>query len=213
MKKTLLFDLDGTLIDSTSAILDSCKSAFEILGLKPALDDDIKALIGFTLEQMFITLYKDKEELTSSFVEAYRQKYHQIYLKQTTLLPKAKEALELADEFADLAVVTTKDSRFTKPLLEFLGIATFFKALVCRNDVEFAKPHPESILKALTLLHKNKENAFMIGDTRLDVLAAKSAEISYVALNCGYENEESLKKYSEIIKENAYEAVSYIKNL
>ena len=53
MKKTLLFDLDGTLVDSTTAILDSCKSAFKILGLKPALDNDIKKLIGFTLDGFY----------------------------------------------------------------------------------------------------------------------------------------------------------------
>ncbi|ARJ55736.1 HAD family hydrolase [Campylobacter cuniculorum] len=213
MKKTLLFDLDGTLVDSTTAILDSCKSAFKILGLKPALDNDIKKLIGFTLDEIFIKLYKDKEELAGDFIEEYRKKYHQIYLEQTHLLPQVKEALELANGFADLAVVTTKHSCFTKPLLEFLKINHFFKALVCYDDVRFAKPHPESIFKALSILNKDRKNAFMIGDTKLDILAAKAAEISYIALNCGYESKESLKNYSELIKQNAYEAVCYIKYL
>ena len=119
----------------------------------------------------------------------------------------------MASEFADLAVVTTKGSQFTKPLLDFLGVGHFFKSIVGRNDVQFAKPHPEPILTALKRLNKDKTHAFMIGDTQFDILAAKAAGISHIALSCGYESIESLQKYSDCIKNNAYEAVKYIAKL
>ncbi|MBS4240823.1 HAD family hydrolase [Campylobacter vulpis] len=211
--KTLLFDLDGTLIDSTPAILNSFHFAFEKLNLKPSLDEDIKSLIGLPLDEAFIKLYQDKAYLVNDFVDFYREKYRTIYLDQTTLLPLAKEALELANEFADLAVVTTKGSQFTKPLLDFLGVGHFFKSIVGRNDVQFAKPHPEPILTALDRLNKDKTHAFMIGDTQFDILAAKAAGISHIALSCGYESIESLQKYSDCIKNNAYEAVKHIAKL
>ncbi|EAL3917264.1 HAD family hydrolase [Campylobacter upsaliensis] len=210
--KTLLFDLDGTLIDSTPAILNSFHFAFEKLGLKPSLDKDIKRLIGLPLDEAFKVLCKEKAYLAEQFVDFYREKYRTIYLDQTTLLPLAKEALEMASEFADLAVVTTKGSQFTKPLLDFLGIGHRFKSIVGRNDVKFPKPHPEPILTALDRLNKTKNNAFMIGDTQFDILAAKAAGISHIALSCGYESIESLQKYSDCIKNNAYEAVKYIEN-
>lgn len=211
--KTLLFDLDGTLIDSTPAILNSFYFAFEKLGLEPSLDEDIKSLVGLPLDEMFSKLYQDKAYLANQFIDFYREKYHKIYLEQTTLLPLAKEALELADTFADLAVVTTKGSQFTKPLLDFLGVGHLFKTIVGRNDVKFPKPHPKPILTALERLNKDKTHAFMIGDTQFDILAAKAAEISHIALSCGYESIESLQKHSDCIKDNAYEAVKFIKNL
>lgn len=213
MRKTLLFDLDGTLIDSTSAILTSFHFAFEKLNLKPCSDEAIKNLIGYPLDDMFVRLYPNKSDLSEKFIDFYREAYRGIYLKQTTLLPRAKEALRLANEFADLAIVTTKGSHFTKPLLDFLGVGNFFQSIVGRNDITHPKPHPEPILKALENLNKPKENAFMIGDTKLDILAAKAAEISYVALSCGYESKESLSQYSQLIKNDAYEAVSYIATL
>lgn len=108
MNKTILFDLDGTLIDSTDAILNSFQGAFKALGLTSKNNEEIKNLIGYPLEQMFRMLYPDKVNLSKEFVLAYREIYAQIYLEQTTLLPKAKEALELGSEIADLGIVTTK---------------------------------------------------------------------------------------------------------
>ena len=67
--------------------------------------------------------------------------------------------------------------------------------------------------ESLKRLNKDKTHAFMIGDTQFDILAAKAAGISHIALSCGYESIESLQKYSDCIKNNAYEAVKYIAKL
>lgn len=210
MKKTLLFDLDGTLIDGTSAILDA---------FKVALDDTlrfdskkIQAMIGYPLEVMFANLGFNEEEIKLR-IEKYRQCYETIYLAQTTLLPSVKEALLLASSFADLAVVTTKSSLFSKNTLHHLGVLHFFRTVVGKDDVREAKPSAEPILKALKLINKGKENAFMVGDTSLDIKAALNAGISCVALSCGYEELQSLQKHNVVIKASAFEAVEYIKGL
>ncbi|EAJ7244580.1 HAD family hydrolase [Campylobacter coli] len=212
MKKTILFDLDGTLIDSTDAILNSFQGAFKILGLTPKNNEEIKNLIGYPLEHMFKFLYHEKAHLSQEFVLAYREIYSQIYLEQTTLLPKAKEALELAFEIADLGIVTTKGGKFTPLLLEHLGVKKFFKTLITLEDVTNPKPHAEPILLALKRLNKTQENAYMIGDTILDIQAAISANITPLALTCGYGNENELKSRSMVFL-NAYEAVNYIARL
>lgn len=212
MNKTILFDLDGTLIDSTDAILNSFQGAFKALGLTSKNNEEIKNLIGYPLEQMFRMLYPDKVNLSKEFVLAYREIYAQIYLEQTTLLPKAKEALELGSEIADLGIVTTKGGKFTPILLDYLGFKKFFKTLITLEDVTNPKPSSEPIILALKRLNKTKENAYMIGDTILDIQAAISANITPLALACGYGNENELKTHSMVFL-NAYEAVNYIARL
>ncbi|EAI4691217.1 HAD family hydrolase [Campylobacter jejuni] len=212
MNKTILFDLDGTLIDSTDAILNSFQGAFKALGLTSKNNEEIKNLIGYPLEQMFRMLYPDKLILSKEFVLAYREIYAQIYLEQTTLLPKAKEALELGSEIADLGIVTTKGGKFTPILLDYLGVKKFFKTLITLEDVTNPKPSSEPIILALKRLNKTQENAYMIGDTILDIQAAISADITPLALTCGYGNENELKAHSMVFL-NAYEAVNYIARL
>ena len=209
--KTILFDLDGTLIDSTCAILESFEVALK--GTKAHFDgEQIKAMIGFPLEIMFARLGFKGDEIALC-IDKYRAHYGKIYLTQSKLLPKVREALNLASEFATLAVVTTKGSPFSKALLAHLGVLPLFNALVGKDDVSEPKPSKEPILKALSLLDKSKENAFMVGDTHLDIKAAFNAGISCVAVSCGYENVDSLKSYGVAVRANAYEAVEYIKNL
>lgn len=212
MNRTILFDLDGTLIDSTDAILNSFQGAFKALGLTSKNNEEIKNLIGYPLEQMFRMLYPDKVNLSKEFVLAYREIYAQIYLEQTTLLPKAKEALELGSEIADLGIVTTKGGKFTPILLDYLRVKKFFKTLITLEDVTNPKPSSEPIILALKGLNKTQENAYMIGDTILDIQAAISANITPLALTCGYGNENELKAHSMVFL-NAYEAVNYIARL
>lgn len=212
MKYTILFDLDGTLIDSTNAILNSFKDALKILNLDIKEDIKIKNLIGYPLKNMFTMLYPDYFNLIDEFVKIYRERYSKIYLEQTTLLPKVDQALHLAYNFADLGIVTTKGGTFTPILLESLNIKKFFKTLITLDDVKNPKPDAEPILLALNRLNKTQENAYMIGDTILDIQASLAANITPIALSCGYGDEDELKKYSQIFP-NAYEAIIYILNI
>ena len=144
---TLLFDLDGTLIDSTPAILDGFHYAFTHLGAAEPGDEAIKKLIGHPLEVMFERLGVTRD--VQNFVFAYKQRYAQTFLDQTVLLSGAFEAVRAASEFANLGVVTTKTSKFSKILLQHLGIADLFGTIVGREDVKKPKPSAEPILKAL----------------------------------------------------------------
>ena len=209
MKKIILFDLDGTLIDSTPAIMHSFKSAFSYFNDTNYNEEKIKSLIGYTLDDIFLKSGVKKEQI-QEYIKIYKQEYRKVFLQQTTLLPHSIKALELAKEFAVLGVVTTKSSESSKILLKHLKIFDYFGAIIGREDVVYPKPNAEPILKALKILNGNLDNSFMIGDTSLDVLAAKNANINYVALTYGYESEDSLKKNADIIKEDVYKAVEFI---
>jgi phosphoglycolate phosphatase len=207
--RVILFDLDGTLIDSTEAILEGFRVTFEKFNKSYPGDEKVKKLIGLPLEIMFFKL--GINENIEEFVNNYKMHYRKVSTQKTKLLPFSKEAILKASKFAKLGIVTTKTARYSRELLEHFGLMKYFEVLIGREDVINPKPHPEPILKALYLLKADKENAFMIGDTCLDIVSAKEAGIKAVGVK--WEYDENLKDCAEIIKENVLEAVEFIEKL
>lgn len=208
-KTTILFDLDGTLIDSTDSILNGFHSAFFKFGFTQPNDEQICSLIGHPLEHMFYSLGVPNS-LVKDFVDTYKEAYRKTYLEQTKLLDGAEEAVELASNIADIGVVTTKTSKYSIYLLDHLGIGKYFKTVIGKDDVINPKPHPEPILKALLNLNKSNQNAYMIGDTSMDAMAAKSANITSIGVSCGYEKIDSLSKICDWVEKNSKEAVERV---
>ncbi len=182
---TILFDLDGTLIDSTEAILDGFYYTFERFGQRLPPKEDILALIGHPLEFMFVHL--GAKENIEKYVQTYKDRYRIISKEKTTLLLRAKEAIAKAAKFANLGVVTTKTGLYSKELMEHFGLMRYFGCLIGREDVVYPKPHPEPIFKAMHRLQAHLEHTWMVGDTCLDVEAANAAGIASIALKCGYQ--------------------------
>jgi phosphoglycolate phosphatase len=209
-ERIILFDLDGTLIDSTEAILESFAAAFEHFGEPVPPVEEIKALIGYPLETMFERLGVPQSEI-DAHVNAYKAHYRSVHLQKTVLLPKAKEAVLLAYQYGRLGIVTTKTGKYSQELLEHLGLMQYFDVLIGRQDVMHPKPHPEPILKALLKLGRvTTDKCWMIGDTCMDMEAAKAAGIGGVAVTCGYADRQTLKQCTSHIRENAYEAVQFV---
>ena len=205
----ILFDLDGTLIDSTEAILESFAVAFESFGVAVPKDALIEAEIGHPLDVMFMTL-GIAEEKVWDYVHAYKMHYRKISCEKTILLPEAREAVELASKHATLGVVTTKTAKYSIELLEHMGLMHYFEVLIGREDVKNPKPDPEPIYKALSALPSDTHQCWMVGDTCMDINAAKAAGVESVAVTCGYGTEEVLQKCTTNIEKNALEAVRYI---
>lgn len=206
---TILFDLDGTLIDSTEAILESFHNSFDVFQMAHPSDEEIKLLIGHPLDVMYASLGVEEKKVWD-MVNAYKEHYRKISTQKTELLPFAKEAIELASKNARIGIVTTKTGRYSKVLMEHFKLMHYFEILIGREDVQNPKPHPEPINKAIDFLKVKKEDCWMIGDTRMDLIAAKSAGVKSVAVISEYEPLEELKKYTDIIKTNALEAVETI---
>ncbi len=212
MKKvTILFDLDGTLIDSTEAILDGFYYTFKRFGQNPPPKEKILALIGHPLDFMFAHL-GIKEEDIEKYVQSYKERYRIVSKQKTILLPRAKEAIEEAVQFANLGIVTTKTGLYSKELMEHFGLMHYFGVLIGREDVIHPKPHPEPIFKAMHKLHAHPEHSWMVGDTCLDIEAANAAGIGSVAVECGYATSIQLRRCARHRAVDAYKAVAMIRH-
>ena len=209
----ILFDLDGTLIDSTEAILESFHIACERLGFPSPKDEDIKRRIGYPLDYMFAHVGVPKKKVWD-FVAAYKEHYRKISRKKTVLLPNAKEAIEEAAAFARLGIVTTKTGRYSRELMEYFGLLHYFEVLIGREDVENPKPHPEPIENAIAMMHPQEgEKIYMIGDTKLDMECAKEADVEAVGVLCGYGRRDELSCYGYPLFSDALEAIRYLKSI
>lgn len=207
----ILFDLDGTLIDSTEAILESFHHSFDVHGYPKQHNEHIKALIGYPLDIMYKELGVEEKSIPK-YVSTYKEHYKEISTQKTELLKNAKEAVELASKFATLGIVTTKTGLYSKILMEHFKIMHHFNVLIGREDVENPKPHAEPIIKALEKLDTENREIWMIGDTKLDLIAAKNADVNSIGVLSGYDDFETLKKFTNVILNDAFEAALYLKN-
>ncbi len=205
----ILFDLDGTLIDSTEAILESFRVSYDSFGEIVPDDDKIKSMIGLPLDTMYSELGVPQNEI-ESYIDTYRAHYRSIHIDKTTLLPGALEAIERAYDHAHLGVVTTKTGYYSRELLEHWGIMKYFGVLIGKEDVDHPKPHPEPIKKAVDALPEVAGSIYMVGDTCMDMEAARAAEAIGMGVLCGYGTIEKLKTCTSRISKSASEAVNTI---
>lgn len=207
----ILFDLDGTLIDSTDAIVGTFHHSFQVHKYQHVEDEKIKALIGYPLDVMYEELGVPKEYVWD-YVSTYKEQYRKISTIQTKLLENAREAIELASEFATLGIVTTKTGLYSQELMEHFDLMKYFEVLIGREHVENPKPHEEPILKALEKMDINNKEIWMIGDTKLDLISAKNAGINSIGVLCGYGEEDVLNKFTKFILNDALEATTFLKS-
>ncbi|MDT8339284.1 MAG: HAD family hydrolase [Sulfurimonas sp.] len=205
----ILFDLDGTLIDSTEAILESFHHSFDFHKLSRKDDEEIKSLIGYPLDIMYENLGVEKGGI-AEIITTYKERYRDISTQKTKLLKNAKEAVELASQFATLGIVTTKTGLYSKILMEHFNVMHHFEVLIGREDVQNPKPHAEPIMKALEKLDTQNREIWMIGDTKLDLIAAQAANVNSIGVLSGYDKRETLKMFTNVILNDALEAAIYL---
>ena len=153
-----------------------------------------------------------QKSIIPEIIMTYKEHYRDISTQKTMLLQNAKEAVELASKFATLGIVTTKTGKYSRILMEHFEIMHHFEVLIGREDVENPKPHAEPIIKALEKMDTKNREIWMIGDTKLDLIAAKNANINSIGVLSGYEGHETLKMFTNVILNDALEAALYLQN-
>lgn len=184
MLDTLLFDLDGTLIDSAEDIAISAQRGFEEIGVPGISHQQVRAHLGLSLADLYRALCPDEDAgRRERFIQAYRRHYAAHGTEHTTVYPGVEETLRSLSHLR-LGVATTKLTAVAEQVLEKMGLRKYFQH-VQGTDGFSPKPHPEVIQRALAALNASPAQAALVGDTDRDVLAARAAGVRAVAVTYG----------------------------
>ena len=193
--RLIIFDVDGTLVDSQNFIVEAMGRSFREFGLEPPTRERALSIVGLSLDEAFFVLTGDRA-LAPKMSDAYRaawQKMRHDPEYQDALYPGAKETVERLAQQPDtmLGIATGKSMRGVRHLFEQCGWQNLF-VTVQTSDHHPSKPAPQLILAALEETGVDPLQAFMIGDTTYDMTMAKSAGVRAIGVKWGYHPHEHL---------------------
>ncbi len=198
MKHVAIFDLDGTLVDTPRAIVDTFVATFESLGEAARDAADIRATIGRPLEQAFAMLLgiPSEDARVGACVGQYQVLFREVILPraETLVFPGVVTGLTaLRNRQITLAVATNKFYSSAEALLKAANLWDYFSVVVGADQVCRPKPHPESGYIIMQRLDIPADRAVMVGDTTHDLLMVKAAGMRSVAVTYGIHDRQQLQ--------------------
>lgn len=182
----VLFDLDGTLVDSINLIVASYQHGFHLAGLPPRPEADIKTLIGLSLADAIDRLFPDDPAAAALTMRGYMDWNH---AHMTTDLSAYPGIAELVDDLTAaglrLGAVTSKRAENARWSLDLGGLSATVPLLVSHDDTERHKPEPDPLLAAAAKLNVAPELCVYVGDAVTDLAAARAAGMAAIAVTWG----------------------------
>ena len=176
MIDTVLFDFDGTIMDTNDVIIGSWQHVYKTLRGKEGDLTYILATFGEPLEYSMETSFPEVSKEES--VKIYRDWQKDHFLDMIHLFPGVEEMLaEVKARGYRTGIATSRLSESLHRALSHFDLYKYFDAIVAVEDIEEAKPAPDTIYKVLDKLNAHPENAIMVGDSRLDILCARNAGV------------------------------------
>ena len=187
----ILFDLDGTLIDTIELILSSARHAFEEWPVRPTDDEWVRG-IGTPLVQQ-LRAYAANDDQLALLLARYRRYQNEHHDRLTRCYDDVPDVIAaLADRGHQMAVVTSKASPIAHQSLAFVGLDHFFPVVVGYDDTARHKPDPEPVRVALSRLGVSPDDAVFVGDSPHDILAGNGADVMTIAALWGPFDRETL---------------------
>jgi pyrophosphatase PpaX len=187
----ILFDLDGTLIDTIELILSSARHAFEEWPVRPTDEEWVRG-IGTPLVQQ-LRAYAANDDEVALLLARYRRYQNEHHDRLTRCYDDVPDVIAaLADRGHQMAVVTSKASPIAHQSLAFVGLDHFFPVVVGYDDTARHKPDPEPVRVALSRLGVSPDDAVFVGDSPHDILAGNGADVMTIAALWGPFDRETL---------------------
>jgi phosphoglycolate phosphatase len=188
----VIFDLDGTLIDSKTDLANSVNATRAHLGLDPISDDIVYSYVGngapVLIRKALGPQFSDEaiQESLQYFLAYYRDHM----LDHTVLYAGMRETLDqLHSESVAMAVLTNKPVRFSQAIVDGLGLGAHFRRVYGGNSFDFKKPHPVGVETLMAECGTTRERTLMVGDSAVDVQTARNAQIAACGVTWGFQPE------------------------
>ena len=204
-KLTILFDLDGTLVDTAPDLMEAHNHVMKKFGYESKSGNEIRALIGKGAGEMIgrslwnsakieltkITEKKVKEKMVKEFVDYYGKNI----LVESKLIKGAKKILEwCANNNIAMGVCTNKQEHLAIDLLKKIGINKYFQYIAGCNTFDYCKPDARHLTSVIEIIGGDLKKTIMVGDSEIDSMSAQNASLPFILLADGYTN----KKVNEI---------------
>ena len=190
--RAVLFDLDGTLVDSYAALAEAVNFARRKHGLGDLTAETIRAFVGEGIERLMDRAFDG--EVPASATDEFESRYDEICCTQSRVLADVEATLSaLSDSGVAMAVCTNKPTAFSRKILESLNLASFFRAIVGPDVAGARKPQAQHVLHTLEATECAPEEALFVGDMPIDVEAAHNSGIAAAVVATGSSTSSALK--------------------
>ncbi|MCU4675277.1 phosphoglycolate phosphatase [Catenovulum sp. 2E275] len=219
----LLFDLDGTLIDSAPDLALAVNLTLAELGRTQFPEETIRGWVGNGAKVLIERALSGSQQISEHLDPAFAKQALAMFLNnyqnnicvKTKLYSGVKQSLaELKDSGYRLAIVTNKPEQFINPIIKGLGILDYFEVCVGGDTLANKKPLPDQLYYACEKMEVDISQCIMVGDSRNDILAAKAAGIASVGLTYGYNYGENIAEQNpEWVLDNFADLTNILTNL
>lgn len=200
MIRAIAFDLDGTLIDTAPDLSTSANLMLARLGRAPLSPASVPQFIGAGISAFVARVLEYSQSharydpILSAGAEAlFRRLYREHLFEHSRIYPQVRATLKsLAEGGTALCCITNKESAFASSLLRAAHLDIFFQHTLCADNSEDRKPSPNLLLQACARMHIQPRDLLYVGDSRADIIAARSAGCRIAAVTYGYHDAESL---------------------
>ncbi len=204
----LVFDWDGTLMDSTAAIANALRLASAEVGLSVPSEAEAKHIIGLGLREAVLRLHPTiRESQFQALVVAYRRHFHLQDAHLQMFTGVAETIPRLHNDGYWVTVATGKNRLGLDRALDMSGLRAYFHYTRCAEET-FSKPHPAMLLELMTLCQVAPERTLMIGDTSHDLQMAQNAGVASVGVAYGAHAGESLQDFDPLYVANSFDELA-----
>ena len=213
MIKLLIYDLDGTLIDSGQDIASSVNWMLQELNFKKLSVEQISSHVGEGVAHLMKSVLTlsgahPDEKLVEQAAKIYRGRYANHLLDQTKLYPSVARVLEHFKSRKQ-AVITNKPEGFSQEILRGLKVDSYFFRIIGGDQTFQKKPSPEAVFELMRLVSVGLEETVFIGDSQIDIQTGKNAGIHTVGVTYGFKDTNHIKEAKpDFVMHNLSELVS-----
>lgn len=190
--QAVVFDLDGTLVDSYSALAEAVNHARRAEGMEALPEDQIRSFVGDGIERLLERAF-ERADVPHSARSAFEQRYDEVCCDASRVLDHVHATLEELDGMGvRMAVCTNKPTGFSRKILDFLGLSRFFRGIVGPDLAGARKPDARHLLATLDSVHCAPEDALFVGDMPVDIRTARNCGVDVAVLATGSSTREEL---------------------